>query len=304
MPRIPAAAPLGRALFCAVLAAGLAAADGPYAGEMLRWMDCTLPPDAYIVTHAQRRAGPEAPWEAVIPDTQCFRSKVVPEWRVVLWRKDHMTADYYGELFTYDDAVVRLHTETYPAPAPVDPPGAVWDARPDRFRLFVAEDDAGGWRTGRVIAPLDASPAWRHAGRFDTFVCASWEAFERRAAPKWQAGFLDNAVFLERMAPFSTVFDGPPPEGYTADPAFTAFDEAVVVHQCMQRDAGRERFFFARRGAAHYGIVRWDNAVKRDGEWVVTDRTVGLRVGSQPPVFSFNGLLDRARRTVEKGTPR
>jgi hypothetical protein len=68
----------------------------------------------------------------------------------------------------------------------------------------------------------------------------------------------------------------------------------------MQGDAGRERFFFARRGAAHYGIVRWDNAVKRDGAWVVTDRTVGLRVGSQPPAFSFEGLLDRARRTVGK----
>ncbi|NLV43568.1 MAG: hypothetical protein GXY07_03585 [Candidatus Hydrogenedentes bacterium] len=281
---------------CAALLLCVAAVADPLP-EMLRFMDCTLPLEQYIVTHAQRRDGDGAPWQAVIPDTQCFRTWVVPEYKVVLWRKDALNADYYGEIFTYDDTLVRLHMETFPPRTPVDGPDSlVWDPRPDRFRLFVEAGEREDWRLGRVFAPLEASTAWRHSGCINTYICNTWNGYHDRTAPRWQERFLDNAVFLERQASFSTFFDGPCPDGYAPDTAFTAFDEAIVINQCMQQDAGRERFFFARKGEDCYGIVRWDNAVKRDGTWVVLERTIGLRLGVQEPEFSFAGMLDRVRK--------
>lgn len=280
---------------CAVLPLCVAAFADPLP-EMLRFMDCTLPSDQYIVTHAQRRDGDGAPWQTVIPDTQCFRTRVVPEHKVVLWRKDALNADYYGEIFTYDDRLIRLHMETFPSRTPVDVPDSpAWDPRPDRFRLFVEAGEREDWRIGRILAPLDASTRWRHSGRINTYICNTWNEYHDRTAPRWQEGFLDNAVFLERHKPFSTVFDGPCPDGYAPDAAFTAFDEVIVINQCMQQDAGRERFFFARKGEDCYGIVRWDNAVKRGGDWVVMERTVGLRLGVRKPEFSFAGMLDRVR---------
>lgn len=271
-----------------------AGADAPLP-EMLRFMDCTLPAKQYIVTHAQRRDGAEVPWRPTILQTQCFRSRVVPEHQVVLWRKDNLNADYYGEIFTYDDQVVRLHMETYPPRTPVDPPEPAWDARPDRFRLFVDAGDNEDWRKGRILAPVDASLTWRHTGRIHAYMCDTWRMYHERSAPRWQQNFLDNAVFLERYGPFSTVFDGPSPEGYAPDTVFTSFDEVIVINQCMENDAGRERFFFARKDAEFYGIVRWDNSLKRDGAWVVIERTIGLRTGIQEAEFSFAGMLERVR---------
>jgi hypothetical protein len=267
--------------------------DG-YPGDMIRFMDSTLPAREYIVTHAQKRDGKDAPWEPVIKDLQCFRSKVDPELRVVYWRKDNVKADYYGEIFTYDDALVRLWAETFPPRTAVDPPDHSWDDRPDRFRLFVDRNGpAEDWSLGRVMAPVDASTDWRFSGRMDTRICSSWPMYHDRTAPKWQDMFLDNDVFIERHGPFSTTFDGDSPDGYAPDPEFTQFDEVIVINQCMENDAGRERFFFARKGDTFFGIVRWDNSVKRDGEWVVTGRTVGLRLGVQEPAFSFAGMRDR-----------
>lgn len=266
----------------------------PAAAVMLKFMHCSLPPENYIVTHAQRREGAEADWQPVITDLQCFRTCHVPELKVVLWRKDHVTADYYGEIFTYDDRLIRLHTETFPARTAVDPEDHTWDERPDRFRLFVEAREEEDWRLGRIMAPLDASLEWRHQGRIHTYICSDWKMYHDRTAPRWQHNFLDNEVFLERYGPFSTTYDGPSPEGFEPDDTFTQFDEVIVIHQCMENAAGRERFFFARKDDTHYGLVRWDNAVKRDGEWVTIERTIGLRIGTQELEFSFAGMIERA----------
>lgn len=263
-------------------------------GDMLRFMDSTLPEKAYVATHAEARDGADAPWRAVTSAYQCFKTRVNYPGRLVYWRKDNLTADYYGEIFTFDDKVIRLHAETYPPKTAVDPPEHVWDERPDRFRCFV-ESGRPDWSLGRVIAPTDASTSWRHEGYIDTFICNSFEEYNRRTAPKWQNHFHDNKVFIERRGPFSTVFDGEIPD-WRADEAFKTLDEVVIINQCMEKDAARERFIFGRNGDTYYGIVRWDNSVKREGDWVVTERTVGLKVGELEPKFSFDGMLERVKK--------
>ncbi len=266
---------------------------------MLAFMHCALPPQEYIATHAQTRKATNAPWVPVITTTQCFRTRVDPELKAILFRKDNIQADYYGEIFTYDDSgLIRLHSETFPAPTPVDFAGASWDDRPDRFRIFV-DRSGGDWRLGRIMAPLNASLTWSYAGRLDTYICTNWPSYHNQTARKWQDNFRDNAVFLERYGPFSTTSDGRCPPGYEPDPEFTSFDEVIVINQCMENDAGRERFYFARRGSMHYGIVRWDFSSRRNGDWFVSDRTIGLRRGTQNPVFSFAGMETRVREYLK-----
>jgi hypothetical protein len=290
-------------MFLAMLVLGAVAADGPeIRGDMLRFMDASLPEKQYVATHAEARKSPDAPWTPVTQSYQCFKTKVNYDCRQVYFRKDDIAADYYGEIFTFDDKTIRLHVETYPPRTAVDPPEHTWDARPDRFRCFV-ESGRPDWSLGRVFAPVDGSTDWRFQGYVDTYICHSFAEYNAQSAPRWQNHFFDNSVSLERCHPFSTVFDGEIP-GWAAEDAFKTLDEAIVVNQCMENDAARERFIFGRKGDTYFGIVRWDNALKVDGKWVITERTVGLKVAELEPRFSFDGMMDRCRKDHHlKSTP-
>eukprot|EP01116_Phalansterium_solitarium_P009679 TRINITY_DN2393_c0_g1_i4.p3 TRINITY_DN2393_c0_g1~~TRINITY_DN2393_c0_g1_i4.p3 ORF type:complete len:236 (+),score=46.26 TRINITY_DN2393_c0_g1_i4:1124-1831(+) len=58
---------------------------------------------------------------------------------------------------------------------------------------------------------------------------------------------------------------------------------------------GRERFFFATNSSGdHYGIVRWDASTLVDGNWVVQQRAVGLRVLCDD-TFSSSGMPLRGK---------
>lgn len=278
-----------------------AAASGAPAeihGDLLTFLDCQLPANEYVSTHYEKRDANDAPWRSGNGKAQIFRTMVNYPWRQVYWRKDDPDNDhsYYGEIFTFDDETFYLHTETCPPRTSVEPADGRWDARPDRFRVFV-RSGSPSWAVGRPLAPIDASTTWRYQGHMNTYICNSFEEYVKQTAQLFQDKFYDNNVFLERYGPFSTVFDGDC-EGWPASDEFKHFDEVIVINQCMANDVSRERFFIGRKGATHYGIVRWDNSLMRDGQWQVIERCVGLERGRTPDgrALSFEGMRERARR--------
>ena len=265
-------------------------------GDMLSFMDCELPTEQYVWTHFEKRQTAEEPWQSGNAKPQCFRSMVNYTGRQIYWRKDNPSpqATYYGEIFTFDAKTIYLHAETFPPRTSVEVNDGVWDERPDRFRCF-AVADAPDWSVGRAIAPVDGSTTWSHKGYINTYICNSFDEYNQQTAQIFQHRFYDNHVFVERYGPFSTVFDGTC-DGWEADEEFKAFDEVIVINQCMENDTGRERFFVGRRGDLHYGIIRWDNSLMRDGQWVVIERCVGLKRGhtEDGKPFAFYGMFERA----------
>lgn len=267
--------------------------DVPAVTDMTVWMHCTLPENEYIGVHAETREKAGAPWRTVVNHLQPFRSKTNRDWRQVYWRKDSHS-DYYGELFTYDDDLIRLHTETFPPPTHLDPPdGPDWHDRPDRLRLFV-DADANDWRLGRVMAPVRLTSGWEYRATVNTYLADTFDAITRRTFPRYQTGVRDHTT-ITFEAPFSTVYDGEA-EGWEADPEFTDFDEVVIINQHMNDNEARERFIFARNGDVFYGIVRWDESYRVNNAWEVRARTIGLRRVRQDRPFSFAGMRERARK--------
>ena len=194
-----------------------------------------------------------------------------------------------------------MHTETFPPPTPLDSPdGPEWHDRPDRLRLFV---DAlhNDWRVGRVLAPVRYAPDWSWTATVNTYLANSFEEITEGTAPRYQTGVRDYTT-MTIQAPFSTVYDGTA-EGWTPDPEFTEFDEALIINQHMNGNAARERFIFARVGDTYFGIVRWDESYLVDGEWEVRARTIGLRRVTQSEPFSFAGMYARARALGLLKTP-
>ncbi len=271
----------------------LQAHTSPTETDLPTWMHCTLPENEYIGVHAETRKNAEAPWRSVVGHLQPFRSMTNRAWQQVYFRKDD-PSDYYGEFFTYDDAFVRLHTETFPPPTHLDPEdGPDWHDRPDRLRLFVDTKD-NDWKLGRVIGPTRLVQHWEYRATVNTYLADTFAAITERTAPRYQTGVRDH-VTITFAAPFSTVYDGVA-EDWPADPEFTTFDEAVIVNQHMNDNAARERFIFARKGAVFYGIVRWDESYLVDGNWEVRARTTALRRIKQDTPFSFDGMIERARK--------
>jgi hypothetical protein len=189
---------------------------------------------------------------------------------------------------------------------------------PYHSHFYVSLSEGGGQSfplsAGRVLASrrLDIPFNLQNA-TLNTFICHNWNELESGACQILQPDFLDKNVFITRMAPFSTLYDGLPdatPMVSVFDPPGTLrqnniaisqevenFDEAIVINQVMGQDAhgnpvGRERFYFARRGDRYYGIVRWDSSVfdTATGNWVVQYRTTALEI-SQASNFSFDGFI-------------
>lgn len=257
--------------------------------DMMKWFDSMLPEDTYVAVNFEHRDNDQLPWVDQTGVYQPFKSRADRLWKKMYWRKDDM-ADFYGELFSYDNNVVRLHTETFPPKTPVDPPGQPnWDARWDRVRVFVQTTDPD-WSLGRTIAPTNASTTWTYNGSLNTFIANNLTQLNTCTAPQYQWGVQDS-VSISRVAPFNAVFDGVC-TGWPADSTFQSFDEAICINQCMNSNAARERFWFARKGGTYYGIVRWDNSVMQNGNWVVIDRTVGLTTQTNA-AMSFAGFETR-----------
>lgn len=273
---------------------------GVFAGEpfvtetdMVAWFNSTLPADTCVGVHAETWDEASHTWKPKTTCYQPFKSMAVPALREIFWRKDNLRCDFYGELFTYDDDYIYLHAETFPRwPPPFE---AKWEVRYDRFRLFVNRAaEPLDYRRGRIVAPRRIAPTWRISQHFNTYLIDSMTECNTRSGHLWQNNFYDNAVFLTVERPFSTVFDGEC-SGWKADETFTRFDEAVVINQHMENDAGRERFFFARRGDTFYGIVRWDSSACVNGTWKVANRTTGLKLLNWAPACRFAGFDRRAR---------
>jgi hypothetical protein len=267
--------------------------------DMLTWMNSQLPADTYVAVHAEHRELGATQWTKVTDVYQPFRTNVDTTLRQVYWRKDDPSHDFYGEIFNYDVNTIELRMETTPNLSGIDPPGT-WDVRPDKFRLFVWANSADHrpYGHGRPIAPRTITSSWSQASLFDTFACNSWSDFQSGACPLYQHNAHDDTS-LEIIAPFSTVYDGEmeDPRWHATD-EYKTFDEAVAVIQVMNHGVARERFIFARKGSAYYGIVRWDYAVPVSGTdgrvsgWFITDRTTGLR-SITDATFSSAGMPGR-----------
>lgn len=234
-------------------------------------------------------------WGDVADFHQPFKSMVDYSKKLIFWRKDDM-ANFYGEIFKFDDNFIYLRTETFPFFKGFDPENS-WDARIYKFRLFAlnpSEARPGG--TGRLISNRRVNTNWSHSQTLNTYACYDLESFKNSTCRLFQNGVQDSRIFIERYNNFSTNFDGVNPDPrWTVSSEFQNFDEVVVWNQEMNSGTARERFFFAKKNGKYYGIVRWDNAVINPdtGRLEVIERTIGLNIQSNP-AFSFSGMETRA----------
>jgi hypothetical protein len=258
---------------------------------MLKWMDSMLAEDKYVAVHVDDYNSVEECWEPVTQVYQPFKSRVNKLWKQVYWRKDQLVGSFKGELFTYDNDNVRLHTETFPVFREEE-----WDCRIDKVRLFVEDSSGGGsmdWSQGRVIAPVDANTEWEYSSYVDTFEVLSWSNLNDQNAVIYQNN-VDDYVTITVQSPWNNVYDGEA-DGWSADVEFTNFDEAILINQYMNGSTLRERFIFARKGDFYFGIVRWDTASKIGDQWHISRRAVGLKT-KQDIDFGFDGFYERSRR--------
>ena len=297
----------------------------------LDWFSSTLPTDNYVGMHAESYDFAKKQWVSACPTIQPFKSFAFKPWNVAFWRKDDM-ADYYGELFTYDLTTLRLHTETMPSrfahEMDIHPS---WDARPDRVRVFVqtsngyqnwltdrtvvynwdptglvrlktgnaqpnfgVEQNAGeNWAIGRAIGPVDGSTDWQFRGTLNSYIADTFDQLSSGTAPLIQLCISDY-VTITKIKNFNCVYDGEA-DGWKADTGFRRFDEAFVINQHMNDNAGRERFIFARNGNNYFGLVRWDSSEMRGGKWVPNARAMGLKLMTAEKGFSFSGMYDRVK---------
>jgi hypothetical protein len=285
-----------------------------------------LAPHCFVAVHAELRVPGTDDWDSGCPSVQPFKSLVDAVLQAVYFHKDS-AADFYGEVWNYDDEFIMLRQETFPLwPPPFDPPSAPWDARPDKFRLFA--DGGGGDASslpggrGRILAPVAfdnaAASRWSYSGVMSTYLCRDWADFGGGNCTSFQPNFLDANVSVRGVDgdAFSTVFDGEPIDPqWAADAAMRDLvgSSVRVVDQQMAGGGGgtaavsRERFFFAQaRNGTNLGIVRWDasaaNASAPDG-FTVVQRTVGLRVECDDG-FNSSGFEDRRRHDVASSSSR
>ncbi|MHB0997960.1 MAG: hypothetical protein ACYC27_01840 [Armatimonadota bacterium] len=297
----------------------------------LDWFNSFLPSNKYIGMHAEAYDFQKKQWVSACPTIQPLKSMVYKPWKAAFFRKDDMQ-DFYGELFTYDLTTLRLHTETMPSRSPHEmETHPVWDARPDRVRVFVqtsngyqnwftdktvvydwqptclvrlktgsaqwkigVEQSAGeNWSIGRAMAPVSGTTDWQFRGTVNTYMADNYNQLSDGTAPLIQISINDH-VTVTRIKNFNSVYDGEA-EGWKAEPEFKHFDEAFSINQHMNDNGARERFIFARKGENYYGVVRWDCSEYRDGKWVVTNRATGLKQMTAENGFSFSGMYDRVR---------
>jgi hypothetical protein len=308
---------------CLLPFAGMAMAGFP--DVIVDWMEG--PPmlngkPSYTAVHAEARmkafdpqtaqtggsANEASPWVSVVPNLQPFASAVDRVSLKIYWRKDFFDAcpasspcDFYGEVFSFNDQVVHLRTESFPVfGAPIDD-GKTWDIRIDKFRLVSnsrnGRDNFPGGQ-GRIWAPVHISSSWKVSQIFDTLACLSLEAFAHGRCQMYQKTFKEDSVSLEILSDFSTVFDGEA-AGYAADPEFKHFDRAIVITQIMGNGTARERYFLAGKldrpagTFQSYGFVRWDDSVRDEaGKFVTIARTVGLKRATDKQV-TFGGMRTR-----------
>ena len=178
----------------------------------LAWLHSELPQHCYVEVHAETWNASATPpqWQSACPNTQPFRSTVDAEHRGIYWHKDDL-ADYYGEVWEYDDDAIFIRMETFPKfPPPFEPAAQPWDARPGKFRLFSQNGQARPGGQGRVLAPRNRSAAgtsWSHRGSFNTALCSNYASFDAGRCTAFQSGFLDSKVFVTQPAgPFDTHF--------------------------------------------------------------------------------------------------
>jgi len=258
--------------------------------NILKWFNSDLPMEDYVAFHADNILQNRS---VVSRDPRYlpFKTKVFEEINQAYWRKDSLNDNYYGEMFTYDSEGLRLHTESFPGKYHPDDV-LDWDPRYDKFRLFASrEGDQVNYSKGRLLAPLTITRSnWNISQHFNTYICNSFNELNSKSCYLFQDNFLDDSVNITFMFNFSTVFDGEQSD-YPADGIFKNFDEVLVINQHF--GLARERFFFARSGETFYGLVRWDDSRLVNGQWVVGDRAVGLKI-MQDDNFSFDGMLQRA----------
>lgn len=243
-----------------------------------------MSPDCHVI---------DSDWKSLTEVYQPFKTIVDRVKGFAYWRKDD-PADFYGELFTFDQNSIYLRSETFPIFEGFD---SVWDARIDKFRLFAldsAQAKPGG--KGRLISNRKVDLTWQHSQTFNTYACYDFQSYQNQSCRLFQNGFQDSKVFIQKFTSFSTVFDGENPDAkWAAVDEFKNFDEVIVWNQEMANGQARERFFFGKKNGQYYGIIRWDNSVKdpSNNSFRVIHRTVGLKTLSNPN-FSFKGMENRA----------
>ena len=273
----------------------------------LAWLHSTLPDHCFVSVHAETLNRTTQEWTSGSWRPQPFKSTVDPTNRAVYWHKDAL-ADFYGELWEYDDDTVRLRMETFPKfPEPYENASLPWDPRPDKFRLYFSggEEQRMPGGHGRILAPRRLRADWLLRDNTSTALCSSWAQFAGGTCAPYQHDFLDSGVSVKHLpGPFSTTFDGPPADAkWAPDASMHQLTDVVVINQEQAGVAqgptlGRERFFFASlANGSRLGIVRWDAAVANasapDG-FTVTARTAGLRTACDD-AFNSSGFAARRR---------
>ena len=77
----------------------------------MRPLHSELPPHCYVSVHAEARVTGSDTWTSVCATSQPFKSVVDTNMRAVYFHKD-MRADFYGEVWAYDEHVISLRQET------------------------------------------------------------------------------------------------------------------------------------------------------------------------------------------------
>jgi hypothetical protein len=223
----------------------------------------------------------------------------------IFWRKDargiNGSKSYYGEIFTFNNASIRLRAETFPYFACTAAIGGrrcddsgTWDSRKDKFRLF--KDRTNGntgselpGAPGRFMIPRSVHHGWSNGPYIsDTYYCNSYNELHSSTCTLYQHGVTDwitveayknYNIFLADGEVMEEAPNGTP-ENKIYDVVIISQEQSInnlnaTVSDGTVRGKARERFFFGRIGGDYYGMVRWDKSLNINGRYKLIKRTIG-----------------------------
>lgn len=228
----------------------------------------------------------------------------------VYFHKDSSWQDFVGQTYTFDSSHVRNRTETVanfdctyanPPGGRCDTPGS-WDMRNDKFRLFVDQADP---KHGYILAPRPAQNGWTSAlNTFDTYYCSTFSELHTNTCTLYQKGvqmyvtvnFYSNYDIFNAEGDLVSVTPSGNPQNRIYDVMVITIEDGscdLNATPGTARCSGRERNFYGRIGNDYWSFVRFDDALKENGQYKLRTRAVTYAWDtSYNP--SFNDLKARA----------
>lgn len=217
--------------------------------------------------------------------------------RHVYFHKDSSWQDFVGQTYNFDANNVWIRTETmgYFNCTDVNPQtgrcdhytdSTPWDIRNDKFRLFVSTNDAQSASHGYRLAPRPVTHGWQGLiDSFDTYYCNSFSELRTSTCTLYQRGnqILISVYFYKNFDIFNDPSDRAVamPSGTPEQKLFDVMVVSIEQGLCdgnasasTPRCIAIERNFYGRVGNDYWGLVRFDNGIRKNGRYELTNRAV------------------------------